>query len=217
MPRATPFCATIMKMNKLIRVSLVGMVLTFPFAAEHTLAEPLPEEPPSMVASAMVDSIELWQLPGNHVGLSTPVPGKSVHDLEEEKKAAEAAAKRKAQASVRTSKKPSTPVVVADNAEILAYARTRAAEIWGDSQWAALFELGMKESGWNPKAQNRSSGACGIPQAHPCSKMPQGVNTPWREQVEWFLNYVKARYKTPTAALHFWKHIAPTINGHHWY
>jgi len=49
----------------------------------------------------------------------------------------------------------------------------------------------MRESGCNPNAVNKSSGACGIPQALPCSKL--GTSEPV-EQLRWMQNYVVRRY-----------------------
>ncbi|HVE80905.1 MAG TPA: hypothetical protein VNA68_02065 [Candidatus Dormibacteraeota bacterium] len=78
---------------------------------------------------------------------------------------------------------------------------------FGDAHWPALHNLWQRESGWNPGARNRSSGACGIPQALPCSKIPD--MSP-KGQLEWGLQYIKSRYGNPTNAWRFWQR-------HHWY
>ena len=60
-----------------------------------------------------------------------------------------------------------------------------------------------KESTWNPNAVNPSSGACGLAQALPCSKM--GAN--WNDPVvalKWQLNYVTKRYGGYQGAYSFW-------------
>lgn len=49
--------------------------------------------------------------------------------------------------------------------------RMAAAQGWTGSQWTALFNLWMRESGWNPYAVNPSSGAYGIPQCYPVDMM----------------------------------------------
>lgn len=85
--------------------------------------------------------------------------------------------------------------------DVQAYARMRSAELFGDAHWPALQKLWQRESNWNPNARNPSSGACGIPQALPCSKIPD--MSP-RGQVEWGLSYIKARYGTPSRAWSFW-------------
>lgn len=84
--------------------------------------------------------------------------------------------------------------------------QTYAKEIGGydDTQMSCLISLWNRESGWNPNLVNKSSGACGIPQAHPCNKIEkqQGSNT-WQDQIRWGINYITARYKTPCDA---WGH-----------
>jgi hypothetical protein len=83
---------------------------------------------------------------------------------------------------------------------------------WIGGQWTAFNNIVMAESGWNTLAEN-PSGAYGIPQALPGSKMASaGAN--WRTsagtQIRWMIGYIKGRYKTPEAAWSF--HLA---NG--WY
>ena len=80
-----------------------------------------------------------------------------------------------------------------------------------DTQLNCLIWLWDRESGWNPKSVNKSSGACGIPQALPCNKIKkqQGSNT-WDAQIRWGLNYIMYRYKTPCQA---WNH----FKNKHWY
>jgi len=76
---------------------------------------------------------------------------------------------------------------------------------WSDYDWECLVKLWNRESSWNPNAVNKKSGACGIPQANPCSKASKGTDyrTNWKTQVRWGLNYIKKRYGTPSEA---WKH-----------
>ena len=71
----------------------------------------------------------------------------------------------------------------------------------------ALVDLWDHESGWNELAYNASSGACGIPQALPCSKMSafgDDYETNPATQIRWGLDYIQNRYGTPTAAYDFW-------------
>ena len=66
------------------------------------------------------------------------------------------------------------------------------------------YVLWTKESHWNYKARNKSSGAHGIAQALPASKM-NVVSTDWRTnpvtQIRWGLRYISIRYETPCKAL----------------
>ena len=74
---------------------------------------------------------------------------------------------------------------------------------WGEDQYLCLNRLWTKESHWNYKARNRVTGAHGIPQALPATKM-EVVGTDWRTnpvtQITWGLKYIKERYNTPCAA-----------------
>lgn len=73
-------------------------------------------------------------------------------------------------------------------------------------QWPYLDALWRRESGWNHLAENRSSGAYGIPQSLPAEKMAV-VGPDWRTnpqtQIEWGLAYIAARYSSPQQA---WAH-----------
>lgn len=75
---------------------------------------------------------------------------------------------------------------------------------------ACLVSLFNRESGWNPKARNPSSGAYGIPQANPGSKMAS-FGSDWQTnpvtQIKWGLSYIKGRYSTPCGA---WSHSQST-------
>lgn len=74
---------------------------------------------------------------------------------------------------------------------------------WSASQCQDLGTLWQKESGWNSRAHN-SSGAHGIPQALPGSKMASaGPNwqTSARTQIAWGLGYIESRYGNPSNAL----------------
>jgi hypothetical protein len=77
----------------------------------------------------------------------------------------------------------------------------------GVTDIANAYTIIMRESGCNPNAVNKSSGACGIPQALPCSKL--GTSDPV-EQIRWMQNYVINRYGSWAGAVSFW-------NQHHWY
>ena len=74
---------------------------------------------------------------------------------------------------------------------------------WMDKQFTCLNRLWTKESHWNYQAHNYRSGAHGIPQALPASKM-EVVGTDWRTnpvtQIRWGLRYIEDRYKNPCGA-----------------
>ncbi len=77
-------------------------------------------------------------------------------------------------------------------------------------QFPCLDKLWTKESGWNHKAYNEGSGAYGIPQALPGSKMAT-VAGDWKTnpatQIKWGLGYIEGRYDDPCGA---WQHSQST-------
>jgi hypothetical protein len=73
-------------------------------------------------------------------------------------------------------------------------------------QFFCLSALWAQESGWNVYAENPSSGAYGIPQALPGSKMASagaGWQSDAATQISWGLGYIRAMYRSPCAA---WGH-----------
>ena len=73
----------------------------------------------------------------------------------------------------------------------------------GTSNWTSLVALWDQESGFNNKAKNPSSGAYGIPQSLPASKMGALANPPVSSagaQIAWGLKYIKQTYGNPNKA-----------------
>ncbi|MEE2037866.1 lytic transglycosylase domain-containing protein [Nocardiopsis sp. CT-R113] len=88
------------------------------------------------------------------------------------------------------------------------------AEGWGEDQFSGCLEpLWEKESNWNHTAENAGSGAYGIPQSLPGSKMASHGDD-WRTnpatQIAWGIDYIKDRYGTPCDA---WSH----SQANNWY
>ncbi|MGV8884227.1 MAG: transglycosylase SLT domain-containing protein [Microbacteriaceae bacterium] len=81
-----------------------------------------------------------------------------------------------------------------------------AARGWSNAEYSCLVALWNKESHWNIYAHNVGSGAYGIPQALPGSKMAS-AGADWatnpKTQITWGLGYVQGRYGTPCGA---WGH-----------
>jgi hypothetical protein len=105
--------------------------------------------------------------------------------------------------------KPSTPSagdpVPASEAQRIARSLLPSYGWSPSSQFGCLVNLWNRESGWNVHAAN-SSGAYGIPQAKPGSKMAS-AGPDWQNnattQIKWGLGYIKDRYGTPCGA---WSH-----------
>ena len=85
---------------------------------------------------------------------------------------------------------------------------------WGSgSEWTCLDELWTRESGWQMVWNTAGSGAYGIPQSLPASKMASAgadYMTNPATQIRWGLGYIAGRYGTPCGA---WSH--ETADG--WY
>ena len=123
---------------------------------------------------------------------------------ERARKARALAAERRASRSRMTPASYGSPKAIAQ--------QQLAARGWSD-QWSCLDSLWEKESGWSVYNSNPSSGAYGIPQALPGSKMAS-AGSDWRTnpatQIRWGLGYIGDRYGSPCAA---WSH----SKAHNWY
>ncbi|MCU7823074.1 lytic transglycosylase domain-containing protein [Kitasatospora sp. DSM 101779] len=130
-------------------------------------------------------------------------------DAEKAAKAAEEA-KRKAdeEAANRAAARTALAAVPAGSVQAM------AAQIIGDAnQFSCFSEIVKRESGWDYTATNASSGAYGLVQALPGSKMASAGDD-WKTnpatQIKWGLNYMNSRYGSPCGAWSFWQ-------SHHWY
>lgn len=139
----------------------------------------------------------------------------------EEKAAKEAEEKKAAQEQREAAKPVSERDFTAEQiAQIQADPKPYAIELmreqgWDDSQWGCLEQLWVGESDWEWNATNASSGAYGIPQSLPASKMAS-AGSDWKTnpvtQMEWGLEYISLSYGSPCGALNFWNNQSP-----HWY
>jgi resuscitation-promoting factor RpfB len=108
---------------------------------------------------------------------------------------------------------PPTAKTEHDNYELAVTMAAAQPYNWSGSQMTALNNIVMAESGWNQTAENSSSGAYGIPQALPGSKMASAGKdwqTDAKTQIAWMLEYIRSRYGNPATAWQF--HLA-----HGWY
>ena len=108
---------------------------------------------------------------------------------------------------VKKTTKTTTPKVSYNKDELKQYAYNLVLSYgWTENDYECLVKLWNRESGWRPNAVNKSSGACGIPQALPCKKMAsEGSDyaTNGKTQIRWGLKYIKNRYGSPSKA---WAH-----------
>ena len=122
--------------------------------------------------------------------------------------------KRKAKKYTKSKvRKVSTPKVSSNAYQNYAHDLVIGTYGWSEYDFECLVKLWNRESGWNPNAHNKSSGAHGIPQSLPASKMrSEGADyyTNGYTQIRWGLKYIKGRYGSPAKA---WQH----SQKHHWY
>ncbi|GGO51955.1 hypothetical protein GCM10012287_35170 [Streptomyces daqingensis] len=135
------------------------------------------------------------------------------------KQAAEAAAAKKAAAEKaakeRAAKEAASRSARADAGDFAqkasyttAEVQSMAKKIVGAGQFQCFSQIVERESGWNYQASNPSSGAYGLMQALPGSKMAS-AGADWRTnpatQIKWGLNYMDSRYGSPCGAWDFWQ------------
>lgn len=128
-------------------------------------------------------------------------------DLEQKTKELQAKRENQARALAEASQAVSKPAVASTGAVSGTCADWIAQA--GVNDVASAIELIRRESGCNPNAVNRSSGACGIAQELPCGKSGCGLGNPVC-QIKWMQNYVNARYGG-------WANAIAWHNSHNWY
>ncbi|MFE2063524.1 transglycosylase SLT domain-containing protein [Streptomyces sp. NPDC059467] len=130
------------------------------------------------------------------------------------KAAAEQAAKEaKARAQAKTEASRSASSFPVQSSYTIAQVQAMAKQMVASGQYQCFSDIVNTESSWNYQAVNASSGAFGLVQALPGSKM-SSAGADWQTnpatQIKWGLNYMNSRYGSPCAAWQF--HLA---NG--WY
>ncbi|MEE1939271.1 transglycosylase SLT domain-containing protein [Streptomyces sp. TRM 70361] len=125
-------------------------------------------------------------------------------------KEAEQREKERQQAASRSAERADFP---AQSSYTVAEVKAMAQQIVGGGQFQCFSSIVERESSWNYRAENPSSGAYGLVQALPASKM-SSAGADWRTnpatQIKWGLNYMNDRYGSPCGAWEFWQ-------ANHWY
>ncbi|MBU6389730.1 lytic transglycosylase domain-containing protein, partial [Patescibacteria group bacterium] len=102
---------------------------------------------------------------------------------------------------------------VAPQRDIRALAEQLVLQRFGEGQFPAFSAIVERESGWRTDAAEQSTGAYGLGQALPPEKMA-AYGEDWQEnpetQIRWMLDYIAARYGSPSQAWDFWQ-------AHRWY
>ncbi|WP_225889227.1 transglycosylase SLT domain-containing protein [Streptomyces resistomycificus] len=133
----------------------------------------------------------------------------------DKKEAAEKAAqdaKERAEAKAAKASRSSSSFPV-QSSYTIAQIQAMAQSMVPSGQYQCFSNIVDHESSWNYQAVNASSGAYGLFQALPGSKM-SSVGSDWQTnpatQIKWGLNYMDSRYGSPCEAWTFWQ-------ANHWY
>ncbi|UFR02591.1 lytic transglycosylase domain-containing protein [Streptomyces sp. Go40/10] len=135
-----------------------------------------------------------------------------------EKEAAKAAKEAKERAEAKTAASRGTDVrdsssFPTQSSYTVAQIQAMARQMVAGGQYQCFSNIVDHESSWNYRAVNASSGAYGLFQALPGSKMAS-AGADWQTnpatQIKWGLNYMNSRYGSPCQAWSFWQ-------ANHWY
>lgn len=130
----------------------------------------------------------------------------------EKKEREEREAREKAERASRDSVRDASSFA-AQGSYSIAEVKAIARQMIPASQFQCFSNIVDHESGWNYRATNPSSGAYGLVQALPGSKM-SSAGADWQSnpatQIKWGLSYMNNRYKSPCGAWTFWQ-------GNRWY
>lgn len=169
--------------------TVVWMVFSFPFQANASTASVKSESDANLFSNEFADMVANAQV-------------LTVGDVAVQVVARDAITVVEAPKPVESKRiLPAGPVGTPTEAQ--AYAQSL---VGGGEEWSCLYNLWARESGWRVEANNQSSGAYGIPQALPGSKMAS-VGADWQTnyvtQIQWGLGYINGRYGSPCGA---WAH-----------
>ncbi|CAM5464887.1 Transglycosylase SLT domain protein [Streptomyces rimosus subsp. rimosus] len=145
----------------------------------------------------------------------------AAQDAQDKKDAADKKAKAEEDAKKREKEKEDASRSAARDASTftakasysIAETQAIARQMLPGDQFQCFSNIVDHESGWNYRATNASSGAYGLVQALPGTKMAS-AGSDWRTnpatQIKWGLNYMNSRYNSPCGAWSFWQ-------ANHWY
>ena len=150
-------------------------------------------------ASAKKDAEESARLAAAKTAVAKKAAAEKAEKAAKEKAAAKAAAAKAGSSS------SSFPV---QSSYTVAQIQSMAASMVPSGQYQCFSNIVDHESSWNYRAVNASSGAYGLFQALPGSKM-SSVGSDWQTnpatQIKWGLNYMDSRYGSPCEAWSFWQ------------
>ncbi|MFF3559717.1 transglycosylase SLT domain-containing protein [Streptomyces sp. NPDC002574] len=198
-------------------VTTVGAVVGVASGSEQPDLQPVAAADATTVladipAGQQVQQASLTQQVQAQTDAADATTRKTAEESARRQAAKDATARKEAEKQAEEKRRAAALVLKASSstAEVQAMAR----EIIGDpSQFQCFSNIVTRESGWNYTATNSSSGAYGLVQALPGSKMST-AGADWqtnpRTQIKWGLNYMNHAYGSPCDAWSFWQ-------ANHWY
>lgn len=233
-----PFLATYVKVLAGLTVGtlavITGLYFTGSTSGTHTASHkpgsitavphtPSPVSAPKRTASSFADSHPVAldyakpTIASQSAAAATPKPHPSPTATKTPTRPTPAPSPSSDKVGVKVSVKlpvlPRVGVSVSRSSTRTGSARTYARSVLSATQYACLDSVVIRESGWNPFARNPYSGAYGLGQALPGSKMAS-AGADWRTngvtQIKWTIHYMNGRYGSPCGAWSFWR-------SHHWY
>lgn len=156
-------------------------------------------------ASAKKDAEEAARKEAAKTAIAKKAAAEKAAKEAKERAAAKAAASRDA---TRTESASSSTSYAVQSSYTVAQIQAMARQIVGASQYQCFSNIVSHESSWNYKAVNASSGAYGLVQALPGSKMAS-AGADWQTnpatQIKWGLSYMNERYGSPCDAWSYWQ------------
>ncbi|MFE4970869.1 transglycosylase SLT domain-containing protein [Kitasatospora sp. NPDC056651] len=214
-----------MQLSHARRNSLITGVATLVLSGAATAALAIPQagNPAEAAPAAPAAAVSLNEQPVADQGQADTAAAEQAAQEAQAKAEADAAAQAEARAQADAKAKADAEAAASRSQERqnldsapAGYSGTPqqiAAQIVPAGQLQCFSNIVFRESSWNPLAVNASSGAYGLVQALPGSKMAS-AGADWRTnpatQIKWGLNYMNTRYGSPCAAWSFWQ-------SHHWY
>ncbi|MFI6287000.1 transglycosylase SLT domain-containing protein [Streptomyces sp. NPDC051018] len=186
-------------------------------AADATLLADIP-----LGQMAQVQSLSLAEQAGAQAAAAESTAQKSVEEAAriqaaktagEKKQAADAKAKKEREEKAKKERANRDAVrdassFTAKGSYSIAEVKSMARQMIPADQFQCFSNIVERESGWRYTAQNPSSGAYGLVQALPGTKM-SSAGADWRTnpatQIKWGLNYMNSRYDSPCGAWSFWQ------------
>lgn len=145
----------------------------------------------------------------NEVQITTQTIVDNTNTNETTKTAKKVVKPRKKKTTKKVVKRVSGFNVKASKSEMQQYARS----ILNEKDYQALDIIITRESGWNANNVNKKSGASGLCQSLPASKMAisgKDYKTNYKTQINWCILYCNTRYGSIQKAKKFWL-------KHHWF